>query len=108
MPIARSTDRQTSHDAAASVTNVTEVQRKILGRFLRIGPMTDAALVDAMNTYAYDTGDLPVSQSGIRTRRKELERAEFVEDQGYTDRLPSGRQAVVFDLTDKGRQEALK
>ena len=45
MPNAKSTDPQTSHDAARSVRNLTETQQKILWIYDVYGSMVDDQLV---------------------------------------------------------------
>jgi hypothetical protein len=101
-PRARITDPETSHEAAASVENVTEVQQAILRLFSRLGPFTDQGLVHTYESM-FNSGRVPrASESGIRTRRKELERMRLVEHNGALVRLPSGRKARLYELTREG------
>jgi hypothetical protein len=92
MPAARHTDPQTSHEAAASVNNVTETQQVILRVFREFGPMCDASLVARLRLLA----PLLASESGIRSRRAELTRLGLIEDSGELVKLSSGRRAIVW------------
>lgn len=92
MPAARHTDPHTSHDAAASVKDITATQAAIL-KLLAI-PHTDADLV-----WYYQQGwnDTPrASESGIRSRRADLVKLGLVVDTGRRKKLPSGRYAIVW------------
>ena len=86
------TDPQTSHDAARSVTNLTEVKRKILEILER--PQCD---VDLLYNIRANT-DWLVSESGIRSRRSELVDVGLVIDTKDRVKLPSGRYAIVWGL----------
>lgn len=75
---ARATDPQTSHEAAASVTpNLRESQAAVLDLLRRYGPMTDVELIAAARR-----DDVRLSDSGIRTRRHELEAMGLVKRAG--------------------------
>lgn len=67
MAHARKTDPQTSHDAGASVRNVTKTQEYILKALKR--PRSDEELLEA---YRAQKMAPMASDPGIRTRRKEL------------------------------------
>jgi len=91
---ARSTDPETSHAAASSMTQEKlSNQRETVFETLRVrGPMTDVDLVEL----------LPLeSPSGVRTRRRELVSAGLVEDTGGRETLPSGRKAIVWRVVAK-------
>lgn len=91
MPHARSTDPQTSHDAARSVSNLKIVQDKICE--LLTTPKTDSALIHDYERLE----DAPrASQSGLRTRRAELVDAGRVRATGDYETLPSGRRATLW------------
>lgn len=91
MPHARNTDPKTSHDAAASVTNLTATQQAILKCYNR--PRTDVSLVEAYRNLK----NVPrASESGIRSRRAELVGQGLVIDTGLREKLPSGRHAIVW------------
>jgi len=92
MAYARSTDPLTSHEAAASVDNITETQQAILKALKRSG--TDVDLVDR---YRNLKGAPRASESGIRSRRSELARLGLVKHVGTT-KLASGRTAKVWQV----------
>lgn len=104
LPRARSTDPDTSHQAAASLGSdrVRRSQAEVLDVLDRHGPCTDTALVSFYDA-DFATGvrcgpDLlaPQSPSGIRTRRRELTEMGRVRDTGQRVRLDSGRMATVW------------
>jgi hypothetical protein len=91
MPVARLTDPQTSHDAAASVIHITPVKRAIIDA-LQVA-MTDEDLIRTLRaTY----GPKFASESGIRSRRAELVREGFVEDSLGRDKTESGRLSILW------------
>jgi len=90
---ARRPDPVTSHLAALSVTALNEKQNAVLAMFG--GPFTDELLIDAYYQ-AEVAGIVPAqSESGIRTRRKELVRAGFLREAGV-GRSRSGRSAILW------------
>lgn len=96
MPIARSSDPETSHQAAESITpeKLRTSQAAVLFVLATRGPTTDTGLIDG---YLNSPVPLPPqSPSGIRTRRKELVRMGAVADTGLRHRLISGRHAIVW------------
>lgn len=92
MPHARTTDPQTSHDAARSVTNISPLKQVITE--LLDTPMTDPELFVRIG-YRYSA---PVTESGVRSRRAELVRDGRVKDTGSRQKLESGRSAIVWGL----------
>lgn len=68
---ARSTDPDTSHEAARAVTesDLTARQDAVLGVLRQHGPLIDRELVAR---YLLDPDLIPQGDSGIRTRRSEL------------------------------------
>jgi hypothetical protein len=100
-PRARRTDPSTSHEAARSVRNIEKVRTYILRAYDTMGPMTDRKLCEwfMLNGPTHT----PFSESGIRTRRSELERDGLVEYAGWKNRLPSGRMARVYRLKQDER-----
>lgn len=94
---ARSSDPATSHQAAARVTgNLRETQEHVLTVFRRHGAMTDVELVQR-----YEESDLPPqSDSGIRTRRRELVDLGEVEDSGEKKSIPPHGPAIIWKLPD--------
>jgi hypothetical protein len=91
MALARNTDPETSHQAAASVTNITETQQWILKALNR--PRTDVELIEAYRNMATAP---KASESGLRSRRAELVAQGLVKDTGERVKLPSGRSAIVW------------
>ena len=91
MAKARNTDPQTSHEAAESVSNISETQRAILNALVR--PRTDVELIEV---YRKIKSNPRASESGIRSRRAELVAAGLVIDTGSRIKLPSGRRAIVW------------
>lgn len=94
MPNARNTDPSTSHEAARSVDNITLTQEYIIRALQR--PATDVALVDR---YRNIKSAPAASESGIRSRRSELVSKGVIRDSGSREVLPSGRRAIVWELS---------
>jgi hypothetical protein len=90
MPNARTTDPETSHEAAMSVTNITPLKQEILQRLMT--PMTDTDLYETLRTGSR----LIVTESGVRSRRSELVQAGLVRDTGERVKLATGRRAIVW------------
>ena len=90
---ARKSDPVTSHEAAASVGNITDTQKVIL--HLLNKPMTDVELVETFYK-SVNRNNLWASESGIRSRRSELAQQGKVIDTGLREKLPSGRNAIVW------------
>lgn len=99
MPHARTTDPQTSHDAAQSVTNTSPLQRVILQALTELGPLHDEAIFsyllgEYVNNPEHD--GVWVSPSGARTRRCELVELGLVVDSGERVKTRSNRQAIKW------------
>jgi len=92
MPRARNTDPQTSHEAAASVKDLTETKKYILKALNR--PRTDIGLGEAYRNLKFAPR---VSESGLRSRRSELVTDGLVRDSGERVKLESGRKAIVWE-----------
>jgi len=90
MPNARTTDPETSHEAAMSVTNITPLKQEILQRLMT--PMTDTDLYQLLTI----SSRLIVTESGVRSRRSELVQAGLVRDTGERVKLATGRNAIVW------------
>lgn len=90
--LARSSDPDTSHEAAASLDDqrLSECRRKIL-ELLRSGPATDEEIARAECWEEF-----PQSPSSLRTRRAELVDVGLVLDSGATRPTLSGRKATVW------------
>lgn len=96
MPHARVTDPQTSHDAANSVTNTAQTKTAIVEIYKKFGPLTDPELI--IKYYEMVAKGLApnASESGIRTRRSELVTMGIIENTGFKEKLPSGRNAIIW------------
>jgi hypothetical protein len=94
-PVARNTDPETSHQAAASVRGVTDTHKVIL--HLLAKPMTDVELIETFYK-SVNRQVLWASESGIRSRRSELVQSGKVIDSGAREKLPSGRNAIIWRL----------
>lgn len=98
MPVARITDPETSHEAAASVTNLTGTQNTIRYLFGKFGKLSDEQL-QAHYRRMMHQGDAPrASESGVRSRRAELVAAGYLQDSGDRVKMESGRSAIVWEL----------
>jgi len=103
LPKARNTDPETSHEAAASISEdkLRASQLAVLQLFKndRSG-FTDYELVRIyFDTARQWPSSFPhQSESGIRTRRKELVDMGKIVDSGERAKLPSGRKAVIWTL----------
>lgn len=95
---ARSTDLDTSHEAAQSIGPLTLRQHAVYALLLDLGPVPDATLV-----YMYRLeSDLPrQSDSGIRSRRHELVVMGMVAAHG-TITLAGGRKHTVWQAIPQG------
>ena len=100
-PRARSTDPQTSADAARSVTGLRPKQEAVLYVFRAYGPLTLEQLVqryDRARKERYLNLGLPQqSPSGIRTRCSELVAMGLVRDTGERRKMSTGRMAIVWE-----------
>ena len=93
-PVARNTDPDTSHEAAASVRNPGLDREKVYAA-LGEGPMTDEEILERCHAHYATT----ISPSGARTRRAELVKEGRVADSGVRKRLHTGRRAIVWQRT---------
>jgi len=95
---ARTGDPDTSHEAAASVRDLTGSQDAVLSVLEWHGPIADNDLVRRYQLATETDNTLrPLSESGIRSRRAELVRLGRVVHVGYTT-LDSGRRARVWGV----------
>lgn len=92
---ARSTDPQTSHDAAASISNFTPVEKAILGLFRDFGKMHDEKMLTRFREFSTD---IQASDSGIRSRRAELVGYGQLRDSGDRAKTKSGRDSIVWEI----------
>ncbi len=89
---ARSTDPDTSHEAARSVGKIRESQQAIFAFLREYGAHTDEEIWE---TFEHSG----ISPSGARTRRSELVTMGLVRDSGQRKRLQTGRRAIVWEVT---------
>jgi DNA-binding transcriptional ArsR family regulator len=101
LPLARNSDPETSHAAAADVAFRASAHRLMALHALdRYGALTDYELADR-------TG---LQQNSIGKRRKDCQDAGLVavlkDEEGNNVKrpAPSGSKALVWTLTEKGRQ----
>ena len=88
--MARRTDPQTSHDAAAAVTPATpNIRRQVEAFAFSKG---ERGFIDEELSAAFDASD----SSSYRTRRKELTEAGTIVDSGRTQQNDGGRQCIVW------------
>jgi hypothetical protein len=90
--VARSTDPQTSWEAARSVSHIRESQNEVLRLFQSRGPMTDE------QARGYYTGKQ--SLSGFRTRRSELVAQGRLVDTGRRLKGTTGRRMIVWGVPE--------
>jgi len=95
--LARSTDPETSHEAATQV-NVRASQAEVLRVLRQFGPLSDVTIQRLSHIH----GSRYWSPERLRTARKELVVAGLVEWTGKTEKLPSGRSGRVWRAVEKG------
>lgn len=97
---ARTTDPDTSHMAAASITDLAANQRAVLKVLRMIGPSTHEELVVQYHRAAMQ-GKVPKqSESGIRSRASDLEKKyHLVENTGTKRPNRNGRVVIVWRTT---------
>lgn len=91
----RHTDPATSVEAAERLTpdKLTKNQRAVLECFMRHGDMADSQLIERYN-HAVPLRWKPQSDSGLRTRRKELTDGGLLEEKGRVKIKPHGAQTI--------------
>jgi hypothetical protein len=94
---ARTTDPQTSHQAARTV-NVTRGQQVVLSEFLMYHRLTDEQLIEALKIRQASCRDAKLSDSGARSRRAELVAIGVLRDTGERTTTASGRKTTVWGL----------
>ena len=99
----RRTDPETSVEAAQSVQDkIRESQAAVLLVLSTYYPegCTDTELIIMYRMQSMRLALLPrQSESGIRTRRKELVERGLVEDTGKRDILASGRRSIIWKVS---------
>lgn len=91
--VARSTDPETSWEAARSVKDIRRSQEQVLSIFRRHGPLSDTSLIIKASY-----GNILQSHSGLRTRRKELVTLGLLRDSGQREKTMSGRNSIVWEV----------
>ena len=93
---ARISDPETSHEAASSVSDISETQ--IIIRALLAGyPMTDEELIRSYQNAVEQKIAPMASESGIRSRRAELVDRGLVRDSGRFGTTRSGRRSKIWE-----------
>lgn len=96
MAQARSTDPQTSHDAAASVNNISKVQKAIMS-LLQASPMCDEKLIGQYRIWQQTDDRFPAaSDQSIRSRRAELVTMGILEAAPQKEQMTTGGWANVW------------
>lgn len=90
-PVARRTDPGTSWEAAESVRNVRESQRRVYAILGALHGATDEEMINEARVMGWLT-----SESGLRTRRAELVDMGHVADSGKRRLTRGGRQSIVW------------
>lgn len=98
---ARATDPETSHAAAASISTeeLRASQHDVLKAMKVLGRGTDQRLVWVYRSMAEKGWVRKQSESGIRTRRKELVAKGAIKDSGQRAVLDTGRKAVIWEVS---------
>jgi hypothetical protein len=95
-PRARVEDPVTSHEAAASVRNVTATHDRILEVLRDLRLASDEEIAARYRSLALERGWSAASPSGLRSRRAELVERGLVADSGRSGRTSSGRRTTLW------------
>jgi hypothetical protein len=90
---ARSTDPDTSHEAARSIGEMTGKRQAVLDVLRHIGPATDAGIIEAYRAMSCPEQ----SESGIRSRRHELHLLGLIRQVGDVEN-GRGRRCIVWGV----------
>jgi len=90
---ARSTDPETSHEAAAQADTFRSV-KAVFDSLGQYGPLADFELVSLMHSLGY-----AFSPERIRTARNSLTKVGKIEHTGYYRLTPTNRRARVWAVT---------
>jgi hypothetical protein len=96
-PVARRTDPATSHEAAASV-DLRDSHRAVADCFDAYVELTDEELLRVYRQRQVGHVYPAQSDSGLRTRRRELVDLGVLENSGRKARMETGRMAIVWQL----------
>ena len=99
MANARRTDPSTSHEAARSIRDVPLNQRAVFDVLGAFGPLIDEDLISHYDRSVVMWNNPQQSDSGIRTRRKELVDMGLVFDSGVKGRTEGGRASIRWEAT---------
>ena len=88
---ARNTDPHTSHEAAASVTDIPAQKRYILKALTK--PRDDIQMIEAYRQFKHAPN---VKDQSLRSRRSELVKEGLVVNTGQLVKTDSGRSAIVW------------
>jgi hypothetical protein len=97
--MARTTDPQTSKDAAVSVTNMRASQARVLAMFKLYGDLTDEQLLTYLHDMERAAGFTKVmSPSGARSRRSELSKPNMDRlDEIMVELVEAGLNSGAYD-----------
>lgn len=102
-PRARTSDPETSHEAAASISRkaLSDGQRTILNLLRKFGPMTDEEILEELAEMGWRNQKVRTASSA-RTRRKEITQDDIhkdrpIKDSGERRKTRSGRNAIVWE-----------
>lgn len=106
LPVARSTDPETSHAAPATVDR-DAIQRMILSIADTLGPFTHDDMCKAVNRRRELSGDTVLEPQTVRSRTNELVKQKLIRDTGKktTVRKPGKKRAsqvTVWEITSLG------
>lgn len=94
---ARTTDPDTSHDAAETVTHVAVMRARVYGLYLTHPEgLTDEQLLAVYSAQHGGSLRSLEARSSPRKRRSDLAQQGLLEDSGERRRLTSGRRGVVW------------
>jgi hypothetical protein len=96
-PVARRSDPATSHAAAASV-DLRDSHRAVADCFDAYVELTDEELLRVYRARQVGHVYPAQSDSGLRTRRRELVDLGVLENSGRKARMETGRMAIVWTL----------
>lgn len=98
---ARLTDPETSHEAAASVGEISKTQFLVLLTIAQ-GPQTDEEIVSTFSVQVQNYKWVPATPQSIRSRRSELVKLGLVSFLGEYGITSTGRRTRVWKITEAG------
>jgi len=100
MPSARRSDPETSHEAAVTVWQPSEVQAVVLSIVRENGPICDDGIYREYARRAMKSGAPLPTPASVRTRRKELEKNHLVQFSGIYTLSPSLRRTQEWSAVE--------